>query len=68
MEKYIWRLLTAIFLLLAATVLGLFLFLFEGAAFMVGVCFYGALLCGLMGLAKGVIVILDYHKEHRDQE
>ncbi len=62
MDHYIWRLLTAMFLLLTAAVLGLFVFLFEGSAFMVGICFYGALVCGLIGLAKGVIVILDYHK------
>ena len=62
MDHYIWRLLTAMFLLLTAVVLGLFVFLFQGSAFMVGICFYGALVCGLIGLAKGVIVILDYHK------
>ena len=68
MEQFIWRLLTAMFLLLTAAVLGLFAFLFQGAAVMVGICFYGALFCGLIGLAKGVIVILEYHKEHKEQE
>lgn len=67
METYIWRLMTAMFLLLTAAVLGLFMFLFQGANIMVGICFYGALFCGLIGLAKGVIVILDYHRENKDQ-
>ena len=68
MDHYIWRLLTAMFLLLTAAVLGLFVFLFEGATFMVGICFYGALICGLTGIGKGLIVISDYHKEHKEQE
>ena len=68
MESYLWRLLTAMFLLLAAAVLALFVFLFEGSAAMVGICFYGALFCALIGLAKGVIVILEYQKEHKEQE
>ena len=56
------------FLLLTAAVLGLFVFLFEGATFMGGICFYGALICGLTGIGKGLIVISDYHKEHKEQE
>ena len=68
MDHYIWRLLTAMFLLLTAVVLGLFVFLFQGSAFLMGICFYGALLLGLVGMAMGVIVLIDYHKEHKDQE
>ena len=68
MEQYIWRLLTAMFLLLTAAVLGLFAFLFQGASVMVGICFYSAVFCALIGIAKGVIVISDCHKGHKDQE
>lgn len=68
MDHYIWRLLTAMFLLLTAAVLGLFVFLFEGSAFLMGICFYGALFLGLVGMAMGVIVLIDYHKEHKDSE
>ena len=68
METYIWRLLTAMFLLLTAAVLGLFVFLFEGSTFLMGICFYGALICGLAGIGKGLIVISDYHKTHKGQE
>ena len=66
MEKYIWRLLTSIFLLLVAAVLGLFVFFFEGAVFLLGICFYGSVFCGLLGIAKGLLVIIDYNREHKD--
>ena len=68
MENYIWRLLTAIFLLLLAAVLGVFTFLFQGAAVMLGICFYGAVLCALIGAAKGLLVIIDYNRDHKEPE
>ena len=68
MEYYIWRLLTSMFLLLSAAVLGVFVFLFEGASVMMGLCFYGALFCALFGLAKGIVTMIDFHQEHKDQE
>ena len=68
MEQYIWRLLTAMFLLLTAAVLGVFTFLFQGATVMLGICFYGAVFCALIGIAKGVIVISEYHKDHKEEE
>ena len=68
MEIYIWRLLTAMFLLLTAAVLGVFVFLFQGASLMMGLCFYSALFCALFGLAKGIITIIDFHQEHKNQE
>ena len=68
MEKYIWRMVKFLFVLMVALVLGLFVFLFQGSAFLMGICFYGALLLGLVGMAMGVIVLIDYHKEHKDQE
>ncbi len=68
MEKYIWRLLTAMFLLLVSAVLGVFAFLFQGAAFMLGVCFYGAILCALLGITKGLLVIIDYHRNQKEEE
>lgn len=67
MEHYIWRLLTAIFLLLVAAILAVFVFLFQGAALMLGVCFYGSLFCALFGITKGLLVILDYHRAHKDE-
>ena len=54
MEKYIWRLLTAIFMLLVAAVPGIFAFLFQGAALMLGICFYGAVFCALIAYLSGV--------------
>ena len=68
MEKYIWRMLTSLFVLMVALVLGLFVFLFQGSTFLMGICFYGALLLGLIGMAMGAIVLIDYHKEHKDSE
>ena len=68
MEKYIWRLLTAMFLLLVAIALGVFAFLLQGVVFMVGLCFYGAVLCALIGIAKGFMVMIDYHREHQTEE
>ena len=62
MDKDVWSLLTSMFLLLTAAVLCMFAFLFQGSAGLLGICFYGALFCALIGLAKGVIVILDHHK------
>ena len=67
LEKYIWRLLTAIFMLLVAAVLGIFAFLFQGAALMLGICFYGAVFCALIGVAKGLLVMVDYHREHKEE-
>ena len=65
MEDYIWRLLTAMFLLLVAAVLAIFAFLFQGAAVMLGVCFYGGILCALIGITKGLLVIIDYNRAHK---
>ena len=68
MEKYIWRLLTAMFLLMVAAVLGVFAFVFQGATVLLGICVYGALFCALVGVAKGLAVIIDYHRENKEEE
>ena len=68
MEDYIWRLLTAMFLLLVAAVLGVFAFLLQGAVVMLGICFYSAVFCALIGIAKGLFVMIDYHREHKNEE
>ncbi|MBQ7001428.1 MAG: hypothetical protein IJN67_10360 [Oscillospiraceae bacterium] len=68
METYIWRLLTAMFLLLMAAVLAVFAFLLQDAVFMLGLCFYGAVLCALIGITKGFLVMIDYHRAHKDEE
>ena len=67
METYIWRLLTAMFLLLVAAVLGVFAFLLQGAAVMLGICFYGAVFCALIGIAKGLLVMIDYRRAHKEE-
>lgn len=67
MDKYVWRLLTAMFLLMVAAVLAVFVFLFQGEAVMVGICLYGALICALCGIAKGLFVIIDYHREYQKE-
>ena len=68
MEKYIWRLLTAMFLLLVAIVLGLMVFLFQGVAVILGLCFYSAVFCALIGITKGICVIIDYHRDNKNEE
>ena len=68
MEKYLWRLLTALFLLLAAVVLGMMAVLFQGVSLIMGLCFYTAVGCGLLGITKGLLVIIDYHREYKDGE
>lgn len=68
MEKYIWRLLTAMFSLMIAAVLGIFAFVFQGAAVLLGICVYGALFCALIGIAKGLMVMIDYHRENKAEE
>ena len=66
MEKFIWRLLTAIFILMVAVVLGVMAFMFEGVSLMVGLCVYGALICALVGVIKGILVTIDYHREYKE--
>ena len=68
LENYIWRLLTAIFLLMVAAVLGIFAFLFQDAVFLLGLCLYSAVFCALIGIAKGLFVMIDYRREHKDEE
>jgi len=68
LENYIWRLLTAIFLLMVAAVLGIFAFLFQDAVFLLGLCLYSAVFCALIGIAKGLFVMIDYRREHKDEK
>ncbi len=68
MKHCVWRLLTAIFILLVALLLGLMSVLFQGVALMMGIGFYGMLILFPWGFIKGVLAILDYHKTVRREE
>lgn len=71
MEKYIWRLLTAIFMLATSFALFLIGWIFSGGLFnnMVSVLLaYAVLFLALIGITKGLLVIIDYHREHSDEE
>lgn len=67
MEKYVWRLLTAMFLLLVAAVLAVFAFVFQGATLILGICVYGGMICALIGIARGLLVIMDYNRAHKEE-
>lgn len=68
MDK-IWRLMTAIFILLSVIVLFLIGWIFSGGmfhnAFSVLIA-YAVIFCGPIGIAKGLLAIIDYHREQKD--
>ena len=71
MEKYIWCLLTAIFMIAAAVGLFLIAWLFSGGRFnnaFAGLSAYVVLFLALTGITKGILVILDYHRVHKGEE
>ena len=71
MEKYIWRLLTSVFFLAA-----------SGGFFVVGwllsagrfnnvpsaLIAWAVLIMVLIGITKGIVVIIDYHRENKQEE
>lgn len=67
MVDKIWRLMTAMFLLLTAAALGIFVLIMQDDFFAV-IAFYAMLLLLPFGIAKGLMVIIDYHREHKDEE
>ena len=70
MDK-IWRLLTAIFILLSVIVLFLIGWIFSGGNFnnllSVLLC-YVVIFAGPIGITKGILVIIDYHREHQEKD
>ncbi len=68
MKHCMWRLLTAIFILLIALLLGLMSVMFQGAPVLLGIGFYGMMICFPWGVIKGILAIIDYHKVSRNQE
>lgn len=70
MDK-IWRLMTAMFSVVSACGMFTVGFIFSGGRFnnTVSVLLaYGCLFCVLFGIAKGLLVMIDYHREHKDEE
>lgn len=63
--EQIWRLLVAVFILLAAIAMTLMALLFQNTV-IAGVCIYGALILIPWGIVKGVKAILD--NRNRDKE
>ena len=67
MDK-IWRLLTAMFIILTGAMSLLMAYiLFADTAF-AAVCVYAAFICIPWGFAKGLLVIIDYHREQKEKE
>ena len=66
MEK-IWRLLTAIFILCAVIAVLLLAYEFQNAVFSVAAV-YAAILMIPVGIIKGVLVMIDYHREKKNEE
>ncbi len=70
MDK-LWRLATAMFSIVVACGLFVFLYLIDGGRFdsvLSGILGYACLFLILFGIAKGLLVIIDYHREHKDEE
>ncbi|MBQ8834950.1 MAG: hypothetical protein IJ001_08530 [Oscillospiraceae bacterium] len=70
MDK-IWRLLTAMFAIVVACGLFALAYMSSGGRFndlLSGITFYVCLFCVLFGIAKGLMVIIDYHREHKDED
>ena len=64
---YIWRLLTAIFLIVVAVALLVVAFVF-GFNTVFGVFVYVSLFCILFGIAKGLMVMIDYHRSQKEMQ
>lgn len=71
MEKYIWRMLTAIFMIAVAVGVFLLGFVFSGGRFnnpFSALSLYVMLFLLMIGIAKGILVVIDYHRAHKDEE
>jgi len=67
MDK-LWRLMTAMFLLLIAVVFLLMAYILFSESALAGICVWISYICVLGGIAKGLFAIIDYHRENRDEE
>ena len=70
MDK-IWRLLTAIFLLLSLVVLFLLGWIFSGGMFnntFSVLIAYALMFGGPIGIAKGALAIIDHNREQKEKE
>ena len=70
MEKYLWRLMTAIFMLAASVGLFLVGWIFSGGQFNnvpSALIAWAVLFLVLIAIAKGLLVIIDYNREHKDE-
>lgn len=67
MDK-IWRLLTAMFIMMvgAVSLIMAYILFVDTALAVVGV--YAAFICIPWGIAKGLLVIIDYHREQKEKE
>ena len=70
MDK-LWRLLTATFMISAATGFFVVAYIFSGGwlnSGFVAVLIYLCLFCILFGVTKGILVIIDHHREESDKQ
>ena len=68
MDK-IWRLMTAMFAIAVACGLFALAYMSSGGRFndlFSEIVFYVCLFCILFGIVKGLFVIIDHHREHKD--
>lgn len=69
MDK-IWRLMTAMFCIVVAAGLFIVAYIFSGGMFnntFAVILAYACLFCILIGITKGILVIVDYHRENKEE-
>ncbi len=64
--EYLWRLATAIFLLMLGAVCGLLIVLFQETV-IAGICVYALLVLIPWGMIKGIVAIWAYHKNQKQE-
>ena len=67
MDK-LWRLMTAVFILLMGLTALMVAYIFFNGSSMVGVVCWTALILIACGTGKGLFAIIDYHRENTDEE
>ncbi len=66
--EYIWRLLTAIFLIVVAVALLVVAYVLGLNTVFAAVFVYVSLFCILFGIAKGLMVMIDYHRSQKEMQ
>ena len=66
MDK-IWRLMTAMFLLLIAIVSLLMAYILFANTALAAICVWVSFACTVWGIGKGLFAIIDYRREHNDE-